>query len=114
MTERDRTGAYNPFEDTGDWPFRESAPPPAPPPGQPDAPFDLEQHELDPDPDHPSVLPGVPHRVVRPHQFDIGIEVAAGTFEIGTLAIGGRLSAIFERPHNVASPVISQGAPNDG
>jgi len=28
MTEQDRTGTYNPFEDTGDWPFRESTPPP--------------------------------------------------------------------------------------
>jgi 6,7-dimethyl-8-ribityllumazine synthase len=48
MTDRDRPGTYNPFEDTGDWPFRESAPPPVQPPEQPaeqDAPFDLEQHE---------------------------------------------------------------------
>ena len=31
MTEQDRPGTYNPFEDTGDWPFRESGAP-APPP----------------------------------------------------------------------------------
>jgi 6,7-dimethyl-8-ribityllumazine synthase len=30
MTEHDRTGTYNPFEDTGDWPFRDAAVP-APP-----------------------------------------------------------------------------------
>ena len=38
MTERDRPGAYNPFEDTGDWPFRESAPPPVERSESPEAP----------------------------------------------------------------------------
>ena len=51
MTDRDRSGTYNPFEDTGDWPFRESVPPPPVqppgPPAGPDAPFDLEQHEVE-------------------------------------------------------------------
>src|SRR5690242_17617469 len=51
-------GTYNPFEDTGDWPFRESAPPPArdldeaaerPSPGL----FDREAHEAAPEPDRP-------------------------------------------------------------
>src|SRR5437588_3580364 len=46
MTERDRPGGYNPFEDTGDWPFRESAPPPVQR-SEPDRPFDREQLELD-------------------------------------------------------------------
>jgi len=59
MTERDRTGAYNPFEDTGDWPFRESAPPPVGQPESSGGPFDREAHEPepasepDPDPDPP-------------------------------------------------------------
>ena len=48
MTERDRTGAYNPFEDTGDWPFRESAPPPVGQPESSGGPFDREAHEPEP------------------------------------------------------------------
>jgi 6,7-dimethyl-8-ribityllumazine synthase len=60
MTDRDRSGTYNPFEDTGDWPFRESAAPPARPPGkEPDdrpVVFDGEAHEERPEegePDQP-------------------------------------------------------------
>jgi 6,7-dimethyl-8-ribityllumazine synthase len=37
----DRQGTYNPFEDTGDWPFRESAAPPV----EQERPFDREEHE---------------------------------------------------------------------
>ena len=60
MTEQDRTGTYNPFEDTGDWPFREST---APPPPQADtdeqapatpAVFDREAHEPAEEPDTPA------------------------------------------------------------
>ena len=53
MTEEDRPGAYNPFEDTGDWPFRDSPPPPTrpveekPPPGL----FDREAQEPEPEPE---------------------------------------------------------------
>jgi len=45
MTERDKPGTYNPFEDTGDWPFRESAPPPVERSEPSDGPFDREEHE---------------------------------------------------------------------
>ena len=38
----DRPGTFNPFEDTGDWPFRESAAPPS----EAERPFD--QHEPEP------------------------------------------------------------------
>jgi 6,7-dimethyl-8-ribityllumazine synthase len=55
MTERDRPGTYNPFEDTGDWPFRESAPPPVQR-SEPGAPFDREQHELEPEGEHEAEL----------------------------------------------------------
>jgi 6,7-dimethyl-8-ribityllumazine synthase len=59
MTDRDRTGTYNPFEDTGDWPFRESTAPPADGPDEQAKPsvFDREadgpepELELEPDPD---------------------------------------------------------------
>jgi 6,7-dimethyl-8-ribityllumazine synthase len=37
----DRHGSYNPFEDTGDWPFRESQAPPV----EQERPFDREEHE---------------------------------------------------------------------
>ena len=37
----DHPTTYNPFEDTGDWPFRESAAPPA----EQERPFDREEHE---------------------------------------------------------------------
>src|SRR6476661_6862564 len=55
MTEQDRPGTYNPFEDTGDWPFRDSGAP-APPreaeeAEQPPASlglFDREAHEPEP------------------------------------------------------------------
>jgi 6,7-dimethyl-8-ribityllumazine synthase len=49
MTDEDRSGAYNPFEDTGDWPFRESTAPPVQRAGEseaePERPFDLERLE---------------------------------------------------------------------
>lgn len=50
-------GTYNPFEDTGDWPFRESgAPPPTTTEDEPQRSspglFDREAHEPDPDPAH--------------------------------------------------------------
>jgi 6,7-dimethyl-8-ribityllumazine synthase len=51
MTERDRPGAHNPFEDTGDWPFRESAPPPVERPEPSEAPFDREELEREPEQD---------------------------------------------------------------
>jgi 6,7-dimethyl-8-ribityllumazine synthase len=55
MTEQDRPGIYNPFEDTGDWPFRESGAPAPPreaeeaerPPASPGL-FDREAHEPEP------------------------------------------------------------------
>src|SRR6476620_3886566 len=55
MTEQDRPGTYNPFEDTGDWPFRESGAPAPPreaeeaeqPPASPVL-FDREAHEPEP------------------------------------------------------------------
>ena len=60
MTEHDRTGTYDPFEDTGDWPFRESATPPAPPQAGTDeqapaapAVFDREAHEPAAEPEAP-------------------------------------------------------------
>jgi 6,7-dimethyl-8-ribityllumazine synthase len=43
----DRPGSYNPFEDTGDWPFRESQAPPV----EQERPFDREQHDTAPTPD---------------------------------------------------------------
>jgi 6,7-dimethyl-8-ribityllumazine synthase len=69
MTERDRPGAYNPFEDTGDWPFRESAPPPVERSEPSGAPFDREEHEPEPkpDPDQPLRLDEQwPDAVVEP------------------------------------------------
>jgi 6,7-dimethyl-8-ribityllumazine synthase len=51
MTERDRPGSYNPFEDTGDWPFRESAPPPVEPSQPSEVPFDREENEPGPEPE---------------------------------------------------------------
>ena len=56
MTEHDRPGTYNPFEDTGDWPFRDSAVPPPPresveeerPPAGPSL-FDREAREPEPE-----------------------------------------------------------------
>ena len=58
MTEQDRPGTYNPFEDTGDWPFRESGAPAPPreteeteqPPSSPGL-FDREAHEPEPQPE---------------------------------------------------------------
>jgi len=58
MTEQDRPGTYNPFEDTGDWPFRESGAPAPPreaeeaeqPPASPGL-FDREAHEPEPKPE---------------------------------------------------------------
>src|SRR5436190_169030 len=57
MTEQDRPGTYNPFEDTGDWPFRESTAP-APPRERDDDPppagpslFDREAREPEPEPE---------------------------------------------------------------
>ena len=46
----DRPGSYNPFEDTGDWPFRESQAPPV----EQERPFDREEHDTarTPDPVH--------------------------------------------------------------
>jgi 6,7-dimethyl-8-ribityllumazine synthase len=43
----DRTGSYNPFEDTGDWPFRESQAPPV----EQERPFDREEHDTARTPD---------------------------------------------------------------
>jgi 6,7-dimethyl-8-ribityllumazine synthase len=49
-------GSYNPFEDTGDWPYRESTAPP--PERERDEPalFDREAHEPEPEPDSPFQL----------------------------------------------------------
>jgi 6,7-dimethyl-8-ribityllumazine synthase len=75
MTEQDRTGTYNPFEDTGDWPFRESgAPPPQReseeaerPPTSPGL-FDREAHEpepqREPEPEYRVVDEPLPEAVV--------------------------------------------------
>ena len=56
MTEQDRPGTYNPFEDTGDWPFRESTAPaparePEPDERSSDGPslFDREAREPEPE-----------------------------------------------------------------
>jgi 6,7-dimethyl-8-ribityllumazine synthase len=70
MTEQDRHGTYNPFEDTGDWPFRESAPPPSPVerPEPQNVPFDREEvdserhpveagREPEPEPVEPEPVP---------------------------------------------------------
>lgn len=48
---------FNPFEDTGDWPYRESTAPP-PPDRKRDEPalFDREAHETEPEPDPPFQL----------------------------------------------------------
>jgi 6,7-dimethyl-8-ribityllumazine synthase len=71
MTEQDRPGTYNPFEDTGDWPFRESGAP-APPPREaeeaeqpPASPglFDREAHEPEPEPEPE---PGPQYRTDEP------------------------------------------------
>ena len=43
----DRPGSYNPFEDTGDWPFRESQAPPV----EQERPFDREEHDAARTPD---------------------------------------------------------------
>jgi 6,7-dimethyl-8-ribityllumazine synthase len=58
MTEQERPGTYNPFEDTGDWPFRESTAPvpprePADDERPPDGPslFDREAREPAPEPE---------------------------------------------------------------
>jgi 6,7-dimethyl-8-ribityllumazine synthase len=68
MTEQDRTGTYNPFEDTGDWPFRDSAAP-APPPREsvedeqpPAGPslFDREAREAEPEKEFVPVIPPEP------------------------------------------------------
>ena len=63
----DRPGTYNPLEDTGDWPFRESAPPPVEGPRSPDAsvaaaerPFDREQDA------EPAPTSSVPERGEEP------------------------------------------------
>jgi 6,7-dimethyl-8-ribityllumazine synthase len=68
----DRTGSYNPFEDTGDWPFRESTAPPV----DQDRPFDRE--ELDsaraPEPaDQPEPAPepeSEPHFELVPDELE--------------------------------------------
>ena len=66
MSEQDRTGAYNPFEDTGDWPFRESAPPPVQRTDEPSAPFDLERHDPPPEEPEPIFAPYVPPEEPEP------------------------------------------------
>ena len=90
MTERDRPGTYNPFEDTGDWPFRESTAPPVQAPGEegpslfdreavehgepePDEPFRLEEQRpepvvelAEPAPDVPVEIEDTPEAALEP------------------------------------------------
>jgi 6,7-dimethyl-8-ribityllumazine synthase len=70
MTEQDRPGTYNPFEDTGDWPFRESAPPPreAEEERPPTAPglFDREAHEPEQATPEPEPEPATPEPEPEP------------------------------------------------
>ncbi len=51
------SSTFNPFEDTGDWPYRESTAPPREREGEPSPPspglFDREAHEPEPEPDPP-------------------------------------------------------------
>jgi 6,7-dimethyl-8-ribityllumazine synthase len=63
MTEHDRPGTYNPFEDTGDWPFRESSAPAPPREREDDSPpagpslFDREAREPEAEKEFVPVFP---------------------------------------------------------
>jgi 6,7-dimethyl-8-ribityllumazine synthase len=69
MTDRDDSGTYNPFEDTGDWPFRESAPPPVERSELPGRPFDREEHEAEPAVEHEPIVEPEPEPEVEPDPY---------------------------------------------
>lgn len=82
MTEHDRPTIYNPFEDTGDWPFRESTPPPREPDEREPAAegpslFDREAREPEPAKEFVPVIPPEPEDAAAEPEAELEPEAGA-------------------------------------